>query len=132
MTGEQRAGDGSVITVVLTGAADETATDLLTKRISHVIERLVAAAAEQAGGVVLSIEDHSDGVSRRALREAFVSACRALVQGFVREEGSSIPPVNIVVSDGADHGSRDDALDYLLGADGGFARGTLLDLRRTR
>lgn len=126
---EAQGGAGCVVTTRMTGSTDETSAVLLVDRLTEVIRQLVEATSTPHNGVVLSIEDHAGATPGRPIREAFVSACRALVHGFVREENDAIPPVNIVVSDGADGATRDDAIDYLLGPDGGFARGALIDLR---
>ena len=97
--------------------------------MTEIIHELTSAANNRQQRVAIDLR-----ASRRpdatGAKEALIAAARALVQAYVKESGSSIPSVNLVISEADQDHDRQATWRYLSHPDGGMARGATFDLRR--
>ena len=114
-----------------TGEVSAGPEHLLTETLFAVYEFLTEAeslSADQNVAIDLVVEEFEDPVVA-ATSEAFIEAVRGTMQSWVLERGSASAPANLVISTQTESGARDMTLQYLLGANGGFSRGSTTDLR---
>lgn len=119
-----------LVTIVVADLTTRDLDDLLTTGVHQLAGDLVTAAGHRVAIDIRVPDTPSAEDSGRC--EAIVELARGLVQGYVAESGSSIEPVNVVVSQESQAADRDTTWRFLGDVDGGLARGATLDLRSHR
>src|SRR4051812_22773096 len=85
-----------LLTIPLADLTEQDLDDLLTTGVALMSHDLVAAATHRVA-VDIQVPD-APSPEDRGRHEALVDLARGLVQGYVAESGSTVEPVNVVVS----------------------------------
>jgi len=119
-----------LLTIALAELTRQDLNDLLTTGVTLLSQDLVAAAPHRVA-VDIQLPDQPSPEDR-GRHESLVELARGLVQGYVAESGSTVEPVNVVVSTESQEADRSTTWRFLGHPDGGLARGATFDLRSNR
>ena len=132
-TSTRREVDGSSVRLIVRVGSESAAqtSRLLTTDLFEVVSFLTEAESFDASqSVLIDVQVPSlTSASQRAEAAAFVSACKALVHAWVREQTAKTCTVNMIVTDVDQEISRTQSVEYFADANGRFSHGSVIDLR---